>query len=152
MSFNSYTIKGKTIGGGNVVWRKVNAVLQSGVSIPKSELAEAKIIPAGTPVAYRVPGDECAIIRSNEDFNKCNGIEGCSFGFILNDVVIEAPIVGEDNSSATILATASVVIDGELYAQRVDNTQVLKVGALCPKITLLLDVPPAEAGPAAALL
>lgn len=150
MSFNSYTIKGKIIGGGNVVWRKVNAVLQSGVSIPQSELAEAKIIPAGTPVAYGAPGGGCAIIRSDEDFNKYNGIEGCSFGFILNDVVIKAEV--EDNYTKTTYATASVVIDGELYAQRVNNTQVLKVGALCPKITLLLDVPPAESEPAAALL
>lgn len=152
MSFNSYTIKRKTIGGGNVVWHKVNAVLQSGVSIPQSELAEEKIIPAGTPVAYGAPGGECAIIRSNEDFNKYNGIEGCSFGFILNDVVIEALVEVEDNYTKTTYATASVVIDGELYAQRVDNTQVLKVGALCPKITLLLDVPPAVSESAAALL
>ena len=139
MSFNSYTIKKKTIGGGNVVWRKVNAVLQSGVSIPKSELTEAKIIPAGTPVAYSAPGGECAIIKSEVELNKYKALAGWNFGFILNDVVVEAlKIVG--NASVTLYATASVVIDGELYAQRVNNTQVLSVGALCPKITLLLDV------------
>ena len=142
MSFNSYTIKKKTIGGGNVVWRKVNSVLQSGVSIPQSELAEAKIIPAGTPVAYSAPGGECAIIKSGEDLNKYKALAGWNFGFVLNDVVIETPVlnVEDGTGSMTIYATASVVIDGELYAQRVNNTQVLSVGALCPKITLLLDV------------
>ena len=139
MSFNSYTIKKKAIGGGNVVWRKVNSVLQSGVSIPRSELAEAKIIPAGTPVAYSAPGGECAIIRSEENLNKYKALAGWNFGFILNDVVIEAPVENESEYSKTLYATASVVIDGELYAQRVNNTQVLSVGALCPKITLLLD-------------
>ena len=140
MSFNSYTIKKKTIGGGNVVWRKVNAVLQSGVSIPQSELAETKIIPAGTPVAYSAPGGECAIIKSEENLNKYKALAGWNFGFILNDVVVEAPVGAEDIHTKTTYATASVVIDGELYAQRVNNTQVLGVGALCPKITLLLDV------------
>ena len=140
MSFNSYTIKEKTIGGGNVVWRKVNAVLQSGVSIPQSELAEAKIIPAGTPVAYSAPGGECVIIKSEVELNKYKALAGWNFGFILNDVVVEAPVEVEDNYTQTTSATPSVVIDGELYAQRVDNTQVLSVGALCPKITLLLDV------------
>lgn len=140
MSFNSYTIKKKTIGGGNVVWRKVNAVLQSGVSIPQSELAEAKIIPAGTPVSYSAPGGECAIIKSEVELNKYKALAGWNFGFILNDVVVEAPVEVEDNYTKTAYATASVVIDGELYAQRVNNTQVLSVGALCPKITLLLDV------------
>ena len=140
MSFNSYTKKGKTIGGGNVVWRKVNSVLQSGVSIPQSELGEAKIIPAGTPVAYSAPGGECAIIKSEVELNKYKALAGWNFGFILNDVVVEAPVEVEDNHTKTTYATASVVIDGELYAQRVNNTQVLSVGALCPKITLLLDV------------
>lgn len=140
MSFNSYTIKKKTIGGGNVVWRKVNAVLQSGVSIPQSELAEAKIIPAGTPVAYSAPGGECVIIKSEVELNKYKALAGWNFGFILNDVVVEAYVESESEFSVTHCATASVVIDGELYAQRVNNTQVLSVGALCPKITLLLDV------------
>lgn len=140
MSFNSYTIKQKKIGGGNVVWRKVNAVLQSGVSIPQSELAEAKIIPAGTPVAYSTPGGECVIIDNSNAFDTYSKKPaGWNLGFILNDVVIEAYVDSENECSGTPYATASVVIDGELYVLRVNNEWTFRIGELCPKITLLFD-------------
>lgn len=148
MSFNSYTIKEKAIGGGNVVWRKVNAVLQSGVSIPRSELAETKIIPAGTPVAYSAPGGECAIINNSNAFNTYSKKPaGWNLGFILNDVVIEAYTETKGGLAATMFATASVVTDGELYVQRVNNDWAIRIGELCPKITLLLDeqaTPPSQ--------
>jgi hypothetical protein len=140
MSFNSYTIKVKIIGGGNVVWRKVNAVLQSGVSIPGSKLGGAKIIPAGTPVAYSAPGGECVIIDNSDAFNTYSKKPtGWNLGFILNDVVIEAFIDSENELSGTYYATASVVIGGELYVERVNNDWAISIGELCPNITMLFD-------------
>lgn len=110
MAFNSYGNK-QTYAcvGSNVVWRKVNAVLQSGVYFDSLSSDSAFIIAAGTPIAYEKVGGRGTILDTPEMATTYASKAGYSFGYVLNDIPVEK---GET------YATASLVISGELYVDR----------------------------------
>lgn len=131
MAFNSYGNTVTEIGGSNVVWRKVNAVLQSGVDL-SDECGSKKIIAAGTPVAWNTVGGKGTLLTTAElvTTNKALNI-----GYILNDVNLAA---------GDTYATASVVIDGELYVDRIGESGVVAAAkaakAYAPKVVLINEV------------
>ena len=89
MSFNTYGRKETTIGGGNAVWRKVNAKYQSGGVL---NLGAAKLVPAGTPVSLDPAGNVASIIENTTKLNTAVS-NNHVIGFIENDVnVLEGEV------------------------------------------------------------
>ena len=128
MSFNTYGRKETTIGGGNAVWRKVNAKYQSGGVLG---LGAAKLVPAGTPVSLDPAGNVASIIENTSKLNTAVS-NNHVIGFIENDVNV---LEGEKG-------TCSIVVDGELYVDRV-NVEFATMKAVAdksPKVTLIYDL------------
>ena len=128
MSFNTYGRKKTTIGGGNAVWRKVNAKYQSGGVL---DLHAAKFVPAGTPVSLDPAGNVASIIENTSELNTAVS-NNHVIGFIENDVNV---LEGETG-------TCAIVVDGELYVDRVnvDFATMKAVADKCPKVTLIYDL------------
>lgn len=128
MSFNTYGRKETTIGGGNAVWRKVNAKYQSGGVL---DLHAAKFVPAGTPVSLDPAGNVASIVESTSELTTAVS-NNHVIGFIENDVNV---LEGETG-------TCAIVVDGELYVDRV-NVEFATMKAVadkCPKVTLIYDL------------
>lgn len=127
MSFNTYGRKETTIGGGNAVWRKVNAKYQSGGVLNLG----AAFVPAGTPVSLDPAGNVASIIVNTSGLNTAVS-NNHVIGFIENDVNV---LEGET-------CTCAIVVDGELYVDRV-NVEFATMKAVadkCPKVTLIYDL------------
>ena len=128
MSFNTYGRKETTIGGGNAVWRKVNAKYQSGGVL---DIHAANFVPAGTPVSLDPAGNVALIIENTSKLNTAVS-NNHVIGFIENDVDV---LEGETG-------TCAIVVDGELYVDRV-NVEFATMKAVadkCPKVTLIYDL------------
>lgn len=103
-TFNTVAQTKTSIGGGQVIWARVEDTYLGGGTIKTSSYNAGDIIPAGTMVHYDGPGKEVKVISAedSENLSKVNGL-------IWNDVLIPEGVV---------LASCAVVRKGRIYADR----------------------------------
>lgn len=135
MGFNTYGSNVKTIGGNSkVIWRKVNAKLQSGCTIDLSGYGEGDIIPAGTAVAVSSIGGAATVCKSAAEVATAKTSGATMFGLTENDVVKE---------KGDTMGTCAVVIDGEIYVSRLSSDDAIKaavaVKAETPGIKMIVE-------------
>lgn len=141
MGFNTYGSHTQQIGGNSkVVWRKVNAKLQSGGTIALTGYSDGDIIPAGTAVALSAVGGAATVCKTKEAVAAAKTAGATMFGLTENDIVkVQGDTVG----------TCAVVLDGEIYVNRLGDDDAVKaavaVKELVPGIKFIVeDALPAE--------
>lgn len=103
---NTFGRTEKTFGGGVAVWQRVDTVMPCGGSIDITALADGEIIPAGSMCAQSVQGGAVTIVKSTDTEALATVV-----GLLKNDIKKS----GNEN-----YATATIVTEGVIYADRVD--------------------------------
>lgn len=136
-TFNTIAYNSTEIGGGCVVWARVNKCYQGGGYIDTTSLTPGTVIPAGTPVIFAGPGQKVTLVTGSAltkaNLAKVNGL-------IKDDVCIPTGVKE---------AACAVAYDGRIYANRANGGNGLQASlkAQLPAVEFIYEgTVPAEPG------
>lgn len=128
-SFNTFGKSETTYKGGKNIWHEIRGKYPVGGRISNLSAFKGKVIPAGSMCVFDQAKKEIKIAKKTDVKTTANSggtvVPNTILGLLENDIYVDA---------TTTEATGTVVFDGSIYIDRVDEEIVPEVLAVLPMI------------------